>query len=56
LDAGDVSGEVADAVAVEVSWSAVVVLGGAFSVLGEDLGVAQQDSGVKGVGAYCVAQ
>src|SRR5680860_1478112 len=57
LDAGDVGGEVVDAVSVEVASGAVVVLGGArVGVPGEDLGVAQRYSGVEGVGDRCVPQ
>jgi hypothetical protein len=44
-------------VAVEVAPSSVVVLGGAWvGVSGQDLGVAERDSGVEGVGDGCVAQ
>ena len=51
LDAGDVGGEEVDAVAVDVASGAVVVLGGPrVSVPGEDLGVAERDAGVEGVG------
>ena len=51
LDAGDVCGQEVDAVSVEVASGAVVVLGGAGAgVTGEDLGVAQGNAGVQGVG------
>lgn len=50
LDAGDVGGEEVDAVAVQVSAGAFVVLGGSpVGVSGEDLGIAQQHAGVEGV-------
>lgn len=50
-DAGDVCGEEMDTVPVEVAPRAVVVLGGSrVDVPGEDLGVAERDSDVEGVG------
>ena len=56
LHAGDVGGEEVDAVAVEVATCAVVVLGGTrVGVPGEDLGVAERDSGIEGVGDRGVA-
>jgi len=50
-DAGDVGGQEVDAVAVEVAACAVVVLGGRrVGVPGEDLGVAQRNARIEGVG------
>jgi hypothetical protein len=55
-DACDVGGEEVDAVAVEVAAGSVVMLGGTgIDEAGEDLGVAQRDSGVEGVGDGGVA-
>ena len=51
LDAGDVGGEEVDALAVEVVAGSVVVLGvSRVGVAGQDLGVAEGDAGVQGVG------
>ena len=56
LDASDVGGQEVDAVAVQVAAGAVVVLGRArIRMPGEDLGVAERDAGVQGVGDRGVA-
>ena len=53
----DVGGEQVDAVSVEVAAGAVVVLGGArVGVPCEDLGVAERDPGLEGVGDGRVPQ
>ena len=55
--AGDVGGEEVDAVSVQVAAGPVVVLGGAgVGVTGEDLGGAQGNGGVEGVGDRGVPQ
>jgi len=56
-DPGDVGGEEVDAVAVQVSAGAVVVLGGAWVRLArEDLRIAEWNAGVEGVGDRRVPQ
>ena len=51
LYASDVAGEEVDTVAVENAAGTVVVLGGVWvGMSGEDLGVAEWDSGVEGGG------
>jgi hypothetical protein len=56
-DASDVGGKEVDAVTVQVAAGSVVVLGGAgIGVTGQDLGVSERYSGVKGVGDGGVAQ
>jgi len=56
-EAGDVGGEEVDAVAVRVAACAVVVLGRpGVGVPGEDLCIAERDSGVEGVGNGSVPQ
>ena len=57
LDPGDVGCEEVNAVPIEVASGAVVVLGGAWvRMAGQDLGVAQRDAGVEGVGDRRVPQ
>ena len=57
LDAGDVGGEEMDSMPVEVAASAVIVLGGpGVGMAGEDLGVAERNTGVEGVGNGRVTQ
>jgi hypothetical protein len=57
LHPSDVGSEEVDAVAVEVATCAIIVLDSAWiGMAGEDLRVAQRDTGVKGVGDSAMPQ